>query len=345
MRNRQALLLVGVAAMVVSVFVCAVVSQAQERAGRARAPGGLRVLALDTPLSDLESDVAALMLIRQLDLRRSDVLRIADILDTYAAVQASTTEQIEALAAGFAPTLEDLRETLLRDVDADGGAMAALAEFHRQVRELRAQEEQARTEALEAVAEVVWGPETGYLEGPSAPVLDEAGQGALPPAQPPVGSAGAGGRGVLRGATAQSPLMAMIITARRADDATYERRKQMILDRAAALLGEGMDEAAFRTEFGALLDEARAIPDDQRRAAWPGVAEQATALAQKYGIELVPPERPGGAAGAQAGQWRDGPPDAPWRQLRGRGLERLVLGDASRTASLLREYAQNLVEE
>lgn len=117
------------------------------------------------------------------------------------------------------------------------------------------------------------------------------------------------------------------------------------------------NRAVFRTEFSALLDEVRAIPDAERRQAWQGVAERASELAARYGLAVAPPEAPqppvaaggppefpGGQAPRRPADRQFGPPGEPWRGA-ARGVDWLLLGDASRTAALLREYAQSLAEE
>jgi hypothetical protein len=202
------------------------------------------------PLSDLEAEVGALMVIRQLDLPRDDVLQLAEVLDAHAEVQADTEAQIADLAAGLEPTLEDLRETLVRNVDPNGGGMAALGEYHQKVRDLRMEQARARGEAAQRIADVVWGPETDGLEQPGDPS----------PAQPGANRPAGGGP--------QQMAARLLQGLRNMTHDQFQQRVQQINDR---MQGEDPAKAARIIE---LLEEARALPEEQLETRGPEVARE-----------------------------------------------------------------------
>jgi hypothetical protein len=125
--------------------------------------------------------------------------------------------------------------------------------------------------------------------------------------------------------------LAVVKMVRKLDDATYQQRKPALASRLLKRAGGDPGNQAALDKLGALLDEVRAIPEADLRAAAPDLGRKLA--------EVLPGL---GAAHADA---RDGAPE-PGSNLVGGALVRLAMvGDPRHVADLMREYAEHAPRE
>lgn len=126
-------------------------------------------------------------------------------------------------------------------------------------------------------------------------------------------------------------ILAVARMVRKLDDAAYQRRKPEIVSRVLERAGADAADQAVTEKLGALLDEIRATPEADLRAAAPDLARRLA--------EVLP------GLDAPRAKARDGAGEAGSNLVAGALARLATVGDPRHVADLLREYAEHAPTE